>query len=188
MHSLQKYCVYCNNQEKHVVNKKVMQVEEFNDLVARMKDKMFRLALRVVKNEETAHDVVQESFIKVWNKREKLAEIENKDAYCMTIARNMGIDKLRGKKMDISDIDEQYDLRAKTADPERTLVAKQELSNVMKVVNSLPENHRTVIQLRDIEGYSYKEISAMTGYSLEKVKVYLHRARTKLRQQIRRSD
>lgn len=165
-----------------------MQVEEFNDLVERMRDKMYRLALRVVKNEETAQDVVQDSFIKVWNKREKLAEIENKDAYCMTIARNMGIDKLRAKKLTTTDIDDQFDIKSKTADPERELVAKQELSIVMKVVNSLPENHRTVIQLRDIEGYSYKEISAMTGYSIEKVKVYLHRARTKLRQQIKKSD
>jgi len=163
-----------------------MQVEEFNSLVKRMRDKMYRLALRVVKNEEEAHDVVQDSFIKVWNKREKLAEIENKDAYCMTIARNMGIDKLRGRKMTTTDIDEQYDLTADIPDPERTLVAKQELSIVMKVVNSLPENHRTVIQLRDIEGYTYKEISTMTGYSIEKVKVYLHRARTKLRQKISR--
>ncbi len=165
-----------------------MQVEEFNKLVERMRDKMFRLALRVVKNEEEAHDVVQDSFIKVWNKREKLAEIDNPDAYCMTIARNMGIDKLRARKMETSDIDNHFDIKSKTADPERTLVAKQELNNVMKVVNSLPENHRTVIQLRDIEGYTYKEISEMTGYSIEKVKVYLHRARTKLRQQIRRSD
>ena len=55
----------------------------------------------------------------------------------------------------------------------------------MKVVNDLPENHRTVIQLRDIEGYTYKEISGITGYSIEKVKVYLHRARTKLRQQLK---
>lgn len=162
-----------------------MQVEEFNQLVAKLKDKMYRLAYRVVKNEEEARDVVQESFIKIWNKREKLSEIENKDAYCMTITRNMGIDKLRGKKINASDIDEQYGLESDTANPERTLVAKDELSQVMKVVNALPENHRTVIQLRDIEGYTYKEISEMTGYSLEKVKVYLHRARTRLRQQLK---
>lgn len=162
-----------------------MQVEEFNQLVEKMRDKMYRLALRVVKNEEEAHDVVQDSFVKVWKKREKLAEIENKEAYCMTIARNMGIDKLRARKMDTTDIDEQYDLKANVADPERQLVAKQELSIVMDIVDKLPENHRTVIQLRDIEGYTYKEISEMTGYSIEKVKVYLHRARTKLKQQIK---
>jgi len=165
-----------------------MQVEEFNELVGRIKDKMYRLALRIVKNEEEAHDVVQDSLIKVWNKREKLAEIDNPDAYCMTITRNMGIDKLRGRKMETTDIEQQFDLKSKVADPERQLVAKQELSLVMQVVNNLPENHRTVIQLRDIEGYSYKEISEMTGYTLEKVKVYLHRARTKLRHQLKRSD
>jgi len=163
-----------------------MQVEEFNQLVEKMRDKMYRLALRVVKNEEEAHDVVQDSFVKVWKKREKLAEIENKEAYCMTIARNMGIDKLRGRKMTTTDIDEQYNLEANVADPERQLVAKQQLGLVMDIVNRLPENHRTVIQLRDIEGYTYKEIAEMTGYNIQKVKVYLHRARTKLKQEIKR--
>ena len=162
-----------------------MQVEEFNQLVQNLKDKMYRLALRVVNNQEEAEDVVQEALIKIWNKREKLAEIENQAGYCMTITRNMGIDKLRARKMSTTDIDEQYSLESKTPNPERDLVAKDELSKVMKVVNALPENHRTVIQLRDIEGYTYKEISGITGYSIEKVKVYLHRARTKLRQQLK---
>jgi len=162
-----------------------MQVEEFNLLVTQLKDKMYRLALRVVSNEEEARDVVQESLIKIWRKRDKLAEIENPAAYCMTITRNMGIDKLRAKKMSISDIDEHYNIESKTADPERDLIAKDELSLVMKVVNALPENHRTVIHLRDIEGYTYKEIAGITGFSIEKVKVYLHRARTKLRHQLK---
>ena len=162
-----------------------MQIKEFNQLVNRLKDKMYRLALRVVNNQEEAEDVVQESLIKIWNKRDKLAEIDNPAAYCMTITRNMGIDKLRGRKMMTTDIDEQYAIKAKSPDPERDLIAKDELSSVMKIVNSLPENHRTVIHLRDIEGYTYKEISEMTGFSIEKVKVYLHRARTRLRQQLK---
>lgn len=162
-----------------------MQVKEFNQLVNRLKDKMYRLALRVVNNQEEAEDVVQESLIKIWNKRDKLAEIENPAAYCMTITRNMGIDKLRGRKVVTTDIDEQYSIKANSPDPERDLIAKDELSSVMKVVDALPENHRTVIQLRDIEGYTYKEISEMTGFSIEKVKVYLHRARTRLRQQLK---
>ncbi len=162
-----------------------MQVEEFNNLVAKMQDKMYRLALRVVNSEQEAMDVVQDSFIKVWRKREHLATIENKEAYLMTVTRNMGIDKLRARKMETSDIDEHWDIKSTSPNPERTLVAKQQLSRVMEIVDSLPENHRTVIHLRDIEGYTYKEISEMTGYNLEKVKVYLHRARTKLKQKLK---
>ena len=162
-----------------------MQVEEFNRLVAKMQDKMYRLAYRIVKSEEGAMDVVQDSFVKVWKKREHLVSIEKKEAYLMTITRNMAIDKLRARKIETSDIDEHYDIKSNTADPEREMVGKQQLGLVMDVVNSLPENHRTVIHLRDIEGYTYKEISEMTGYNLEKVKVYLHRARTKLRQQLK---
>lgn len=161
-----------------------MQIEEFNLLVQGIQDKLYRLALRVVRNEEEAMDVVQEALMKVWTKREKLAEIENKEAYTMTIARNVAIDKIRARKMSTSDIDEHYDIQSKNLDPEKEMIVKDQLSRVMKIVNNLPENHRTVIQLRDVEGYSYKEICQMTGYTIEKVKVYLHRARTKLKQQL----
>jgi len=158
-----------------------MRIEDFNQLVSSMKDKMYRLALRIVRNEEDAHDVVQESFLKIWKKREKIEQVTNQAAYCMTITRNMSIDKLRGKKMNLSDIDEQYDLKAKIADPENAYIASDQYNRLIEIVNSLPENHKTVIQLRDVEGYTYKEISEITGYSVEKVKVYLHRARTRLR-------
>ena len=158
-----------------------MQIDEFNSLVASMKDKMYRLALRMVKNEEEARDIVQEAFIKVWNKREKVGQVENQPAYCMTITRNVAIDKIRAKKMTTTDIDDHYDIESNTADPERALVAKDQYNNLLKVLDKLPDNHKLVIQLRDIEGYSYKEISELTGFTVEKVKVYLHRARTKLR-------
>ena len=81
--------------------------------------------------------MVQESLVKIWTKREKLAEIENPDAYCMTITRNMGIDKLRGRKMSTSDIDDHYSLKSSEASPERKLIAKDELSAVMKIVDAL---------------------------------------------------
>ncbi len=161
-----------------------MQVKEFNILVGRLKDKMYRIAYRVVKNEEEAQDVVQDTLVKVWKIREKLADIENVDAYCMMITRNIGIDKIRSRKMDTTDISEQYDLKSSAPDPERLSIVRDELRIVRAIIQELPENHRTVLELRDIEGHSYKEIAEMTGYNLDKVKVYLHRARLKLREQL----
>ncbi len=175
----------CNKSSYTTVKKELMQIKDFNVLVDKMKDKMYRLALRVVRNEEDAHEVVQESFIKVWKKREKIAEVDNKEAYCMTIARNMAIDLLRAKKMSISDIDEHYDIETKTANPENALVAKDQYVDLLKIIDTLPESHKLVIHLRDIEGYTYKEIAELTDFSVEKVKVYLHRARTRLRQIIK---
>ena len=159
-----------------------MQLEEFNHIVQNIKDKMYRIALRIVRDHEEARDVVQDSLVKIWNKREKLENVDNKEAYSMTITRNMAIDKLRSKKINASDITEQFNLKTKDANPERQTIAKNEYAIVMDFINSLPDNHRTVLELRDIEGYSYKEISEMTGYSLEKVKVYLHRARMRIKE------
>lgn len=159
-----------------------MQIEEFNHIILNIKDKMYRLALRIVKNDEEARDVVQDALIKIWLKRELLATVDNKEAYMITMTRNVAIDKYRSKKMDISDIDNHYDLENKSVNPERIAIAKDSYARVRKMIDSLPENHRTVIHLRDIEGYTYKEISEMTGYSIDKVKVYLHRARTKLKE------
>ena len=159
-----------------------MQIEEFNHIVNSIKDKVYRVVFRMLRDHEEARDVAQDVFVKVWNKRDKLVDVDNKEAYCMTIARNLAIDRIRSRKMDTSDISEQYDLEANTANPERIAVAKDQYRTVRAFIDSLPENHKTVLELRDIEGYSYKEISTMTGYSLEKVKVYLHRARMRIKE------
>lgn len=161
-----------------------MQIEEFNKLVERLKDKMYRVSLRIVKYDEEARDVVQDSLVKIWKIKDRLTTIDNVDAYCMMITRNMSIDKLRSRKMETTDISEQYDLKSNTADPERLSIVRDELKMVKKIIEQLPENHRTVLELRDIEGYSYKEISEMTGFTLDKVKVYLYRARLKLKEQL----
>jgi len=159
-----------------------MQIEEFNNIVNSIKDKVYRVVFRMLRDHEEARDVAQDVFVKVWNKRDKLADVNNKEAYCMTIARNLAIDRIRSKKMETSDISEQYDLESNTANPERIAVAKDQYRTVRAFIDSLPENHKSVLELRDIEGYSYKEISEMTGYSLEKVKVYLHRARMRIKE------
>jgi len=159
-----------------------MQIEEFNHIVNRLKDKMFRLSFRIVRDREEARDVVQDSLVKIWKSKEKIATVDNKDAYCMMIARNMAIDKIRSRKMETTDIDDHYDIQSNTSDPERIAIVRDELKRVRKIISQLPENHKAVLELRDIEGHSYKEISEITGYSIDKVKIYLHRARLKLKE------
>ena len=159
-----------------------MQVQEFNHIIQGIKDKMYRLALRIVNDPEDARDVVQDAMIKIWSKQALLAEVSNKEAYMMTMTRNIAIDKYRSTRIQTTDIDMHYDIESRSAGPERQYIAKESYRRVRKMIESLPENHRTVIHLRDIEGYSYKEISEMTGFSIAKVKVYLHRARTRLKE------
>lgn len=159
-----------------------MQIEEFNILVTELKEKMYRVAFRIMRNHEEARDVVQDALVKIWNKRDLLKDVDNRSAYCMTITRNMGIDKIRAKKMETSDISERYDLQSNSANPERIAIGKDEFAVIKAFIDKMSENHREVLELRDIEGYSYKEISSITGHSIEKVKVYLHRARMRIKE------
>ena len=159
-----------------------MQIKEFNHIVHKIKDKMYRIAFRVVRNEEEAKDVVQDALVKIWNKWDTISAADNQEAYCMTVTRNMAIDLVRSRKMQTSELENHFDLASNSANPERIAVARDEFAVVQEFIDKLPENHRTVLQLRDIDGCSYKEISDITGYSLEKVKVYLFRARLKIKE------
>ncbi len=161
-----------------------MQNTDIMQMVLPFKDKLYRLALRIVGSVQEAEDVIQEVLIKVWKKKEQFVELDNKEAWCMTVTRNLCIDKIRARKMRTSDVTEHYDIRDKTMTPSEMSVSNDRMQQILDLINSLPEKQKTVVQLRDIEGYSYKEISAITELKLDQVKVYLHRARLTLREQI----
>lgn len=133
-----------------------MQLQKTIELVTPFKDKMFRYALNIVKDRFLAEDVVQESLVKIWKKREQFIEIENKEAWCITIARNLAIDKLRAnKKRQSSDITEHYDISDRGPNPEEKSEQRDLVDKVRAVLNTLPDHQREIISLRDIEGYTY---------------------------------
>ena len=145
---------------------------------------MFRFAYRIVGDYMEAEDIVQEVLIKIWKKKDQFIQIENKEAWCMTLTRNLAIDKTRAKKKKIDSIDQFYHLKDKSADPYSQLKTNNTLAIIRNYMESLPENQKLVIHLRDVEGLTYKEISEITEYSLDQVKVYLHRARKTLREKL----
>jgi RNA polymerase sigma-70 factor (ECF subfamily) len=139
-----------------------------------------------VENEVDAEDVVQETFVKVWQKSEQLESIDNKEAWCMTVARNLAIDKVRArKKTNSTDIDAYHHISDHAPTPDTITEDKESLSIVMATLNKLPEHQKQIIHLRDIDGYTYKEIGEITGYSEEQVKVNLFRARQKLKMELK---
>ena len=159
-----------------------MQNEQIVRQLLPLKDKLYRFALRILGDEIDAEDVVQETYVKVWQKSEQLQGIENKEAWCMTVTRNLAIDKIRGRKKAMSsDIDGYHFISDQNPTPDKLMENQQSLDLVMIKLNALPEQQREIIHLRDIEGYTYKEIASMTGYSEEQVKVNLFRARQKLK-------
>ena len=150
-----------------------------NDILP-LKNKLFRLALRITLNNAEAEDIVQETLIKVWKKRESWNEIESIEAFCYSICRNLALDRTRRADKFSESLDETRDTTADTSyssNPEEQVQQSDRMKLVKELIDHLPEKQRSVIQLRDFEGKSYKEIADIMQMTDEQVKVTLFRAR-----------
>lgn len=159
-----------------------MQEKAFRNAILPLKDKLFRLALRITLDSAEAEDVVQETLIRIWGKRHEWPEIESIEALCMTICRNLAID--RSQKMDAQHIELLPERMGeeRASDPYEQMVTDESVSIVRSLIDELPEKQRVIIQLRDMEGYSYKEIAATLQLTEAQVKVNLFRARQRIKQ------
>ena len=147
------------------------------------KDKLYRLALRITLQRPEAEDVVQETLIRAWERREELGNVESVEAYLLTVCRNLAIDR-RDKKdnQNVSLGEEEMELPASDISPQERLEYEERLRRVHELFSKLPERQRTVMQLRDIEGLSYRETAQAMGITEDVVRVTLHRARAAIRQ------
>lgn len=160
-----------------------MQEINFRNDILPLKDKLFRLALRITMNHTEAEDIVQDTMIKVWNRRDEWAELESVEAYCLTVCRNLAIDRNELKESQNEALtDEQAD-RPDASDPYSLCVRNEQMALIHRLIGGLPEKQRSILQLRDIEGKSYKEIADILQLSEEQVKVNLFRARQRIKQQ-----
>ena len=152
-----------------------MTVAEYNRCVDLYSDGVFRFILKNLGDEESARDVVQESFVKLWDKRSQV-EVEKSKTYLFTTAYHTMIDMIRKEKHTAPFADQHQDKIAVTND-------YSDLGEILEdAVARLPEIQRTVVMLRDYEGYSYKEIGEITNLNESQVKVYIYRARMALKQ------
>lgn len=131
-----------------------------------------------------AEDVIQEVLVKVWQKKDELEHVENKEAWCMTVTRNLSLDKLRKKKYKHESVEEHYGIADGGMTPYEAANSNDVMQSIRKAMNELPEEQHRIVHLRDVEGYKYKEIAEITGHTVDQVKVYLHRARTTLRKKL----
>lgn len=149
-----------------------------------LKNKLFRLALRVTLDSAEAEDVTSDTLIKVWNKREELRGVESIEAYCMTVCRNLALDRHEKKEAQNLSLEaNEIDAADNSFTPDEQLERDEKLRKVHELFNQLPERQRTIMQLRDIEEKSYREIATIMGVSEEVVKVTLFRARQAIRKQ-----
>jgi RNA polymerase sigma-70 factor (family 1) len=162
-----------------------MKIISFRNDILPLKNQLYRLALRITLNPADAEDVVQETMMKVWNKRQQWNQIDSIEAFCFTICRNQAVDKTRRQgyseqSIEVSEMEAPD--RSHYADPERQTIQQDRIALVRKLIDGLPEKQRAVMQLRDFEGKSYKEIAAVMNISEEQVKVNIFRARQAIKQ------
>ena len=163
----------------------------FRDDVLPLKDKLYLLALRITLNNAEAEDVVQETLIKVWNRRSQWEEIESIEAFALTVCRNLSLDKIKRMGNDHDSLDDStHDSpdSSSSSNPEEQTMARDQVALVRQLIDRLPEKQRSVIQLRDIEGKSYREIANIMCISEEQVKVNLYRARQTIKKKFSETD
>lgn len=165
-----------------------MKKLSFRDDVLPLKDKIFRLALRITLSRAEAEDIVQDVLIKVWNRRDDLAEVESIEAYSLTVCRNLSLDRLQRKENDNVNLDDAPPTEADDAPPDLQMIRNERIDNIKRLIERLPIPQRAAMQLRDMEGKTYKEISAITGQTEEQVKVNIFRARQYIRKQIEKIE
>ena len=157
-----------------------MDLQEFKIKVFPLKNKLFRLANRLLGDSSEAQDIVQEVFIKLWSRREKLDEYKSVEALSMVTTRNLCLDKLKAKKYPVDRLD---NLKVDMPDTDiESKIENNELAEKIKnIILTLPEQMKTIIQLRDIEGYEFEEIAEIVGMNENAIRVSLSRARKKVR-------
>ena len=151
-----------------------MTEREYNNCVNLYADNVFRFIVKNLRHEEDARDVVQTAFEKMWRNREDVDNAKSK-SYLFTVAYHQMIDHIRKVKR----INLQEDFK------EDSKVQQMPVYNLKKTLEEalgrLSDLQRSLVMLKDYEGYSYEEIGTITGLNESQVKVYLHRARVQLK-------
>ena len=163
-----------------------MKQISFQTDILPLKNELFRMALRMTQNPADAEDVVQETMMKVWSRREQWNQIESIEAFCLTICRNVALDKMRRMDHQEQSLDATIDAadRSHFSNPEEQAIQRDRVRMVRQLIAQLPEKQRSCMQLRDIEGKSYKEIAEVLGITEQQVKINIFRARQTIKEKV----
>lgn len=161
-----------------------VEAEHFKQKFLPFHPKLFRIACALVGNKSDAEDILQDAYFKLWNKRNELPEIENPEAFCVTLVRNLCLDFLRSPRAGRRETEiEEVTCLATDSSPEKELETKDKEQQIRQLINRLPDNQRQVIRLRGIDDCSMDEIEQITGLSAVNIRVLLSRARKAIREQ-----
>ncbi len=159
-----------------------MNQKEFLDLVLPIKQKVFRLAKRMLTSTEEAEDATQEVLIKMWNKNGELEKFNSVEAMMMTMTKNYCLDRLKSKQA--SNLQLVHSNYSNRDNLEKQTEDKDKLNWIEKIIDALPETQKMIIQLREIEELEFEEIARIMQMSETNVRVTLSRARKTIREQM----
>lgn len=147
--------------------------------------KLFHFARILLKDDYLAQDAVQEVYIKLWNMRKELVNIQNLEAFAMKITKNWCLDRIKSKKpVFVENYSTGLDTQTDVNEPDKMLESDEKIKHLFVILENLPEQHRMLVRLRDIDGYDFNEIAEITGLNEGTIRVTLSRARKKIREEI----
>lgn len=160
-----------------------MKQAEFLNTVLPFKDKLFRMAKRLLVSTEEAEDATQEILIKLWSKKNKMESYKNVEAFAMTMTKNFCLDRLKSKQAGNLKLVHTNYTDAGTS-LQGHLEAKDSINWVERIMEELPEQQKMVLQLRDVEQYEYEEIEKLLDMKPTAIRVALSRARKTVREKL----
>lgn len=161
-----------------------MQTVEFREKILPLSRKMMRFAERFLNNSDEAKDVVQDVFLKLWQKKDEFHKIENTEAFAMRMVHNRCLDIIRKQRIYTINNKMEKALENKECGDVDKFEWSDVAGQIKTLIMQLPEQQQTVILLHDIENYEYSEIAEITGMNENALRVNLSRARKKVKDEL----
>jgi len=158
-----------------------MSPEKFKAEVLPLREKLFRIACKMLEKEQDAEDAVQEAYLRLWHSRDSLDKYESVPAFATVVTKNICIDRIRVQHRE-EPLEESYLQQASGDNPHRNLEQSDSEQLIHRIIEQLPPLQRMIIQMKDIEEMENEEIAAITGTNIEAVRMNLSRARKKVRE------
>ena len=160
-----------------------MNPETFKIQVIPLKNKLFRLSLRILGERAEAEDAVQDAMLKLWTNRDDLVKYTSIEAFAMTVTKNICLDRVKSKSFREERLTDRQALSL-THNPGDLLEKSDFTGFIRKIIDGLPEQQKTIMHMRDIEGMEYEQIAEIMGLNVNAIRVNLSRARKQVRNTI----
>lgn len=159
-----------------------MDKKEFTAVVMPLQDRLYRLAKRILISADEAEDAVQEVLLKLWKGRRNIENYRSPEAFAITMTKNYCLDRLKSKQA--SNLKIVHSNYQASENIEKNIEASEGVAMVFEIMESLPEQQRIVLQLRDVEQFEFEEIAIMLDKNETAIRVALSRARKAVREEL----